>query len=316
MKDKRNRHNSDIYEERGCTCRGGDMDADIAGVDTEVDCDAPDYAPDYDETRDASVSSVDNSADIDRGVDTKNGKTEVEEIAGRIGTVLDTVNKVRKFSWKDIIDGMFKIIFLIVCILGISFGWYAVKHTDDIIRYFIDRSTAIQTEQHDQRFFRRMEKSKTINLQLKNMLRDSEGVDRVYIIEFHNGSSNLVDLPFCHGTMTYEYFDDTKSNLNNIKDNWGNINLGNFFNEVCNNAKWMGDVEEVKNIDNIFYYKLKANDIEYLEMVALYNHNGKPIGVMGIGTESKNMSEDKANKNMRILIKYSQSISAELASGF
>ena len=74
--------------------------------------------------------------------------------------------------------------------------------------------------------------------------------------------------------------------------------------------------EEVKNIDNIFYYKLKANDIEYLEMVALYNHNGKPIGVMGIGIENKNISEDKANKNMRILIKYSQSISAELASGF
>lgn len=241
--------------------------------------------------------------------------TDTEEVAGRIGTVLDTVKKVRKFSWKDLIDGMFKIMFLIICVLGISFGWYCIQHTDDIIKYFIDRGTAIQTEQHDQRFFQRMEMSRTIKFRLDNMYREVTDVDRIYIIEFHNGSSNLADLPFCRGTMTYEYFDESRNDICGMKDNWGNINLGNFFNTVCAETRWSGSVDDVREIDVQFYHKLMVNDIKNLAMVTLYNPYGKPIGVMGIGTGSKKVSKETNDKNMRVLLKYSQSISTELSMG-
>lgn len=235
-----------------------------------------------------------NKTQIDGDIITNSSKSiqdapqqnDTKDMLTRVGSVLDTVNRVKKFSWRDLIDGVFKIMFVIVGVLFISLGTWGVTHVDDIIKYFIDKSTTIQTEQHDQRFFHRMEVTAAINAQLKNMYNECTELDRIYIIEFHNGSSNLSDLPFCHGTMTYEFCNPNPSVIP-MKDNWGNISLGNFFNTVCHDTLWMGSVDDVSEIDEKFYFKLKTNNIEYLEMVALYSPSGKPIGVMGIGRQQE-----------------------------
>lgn len=245
--------------------------------------------------------------------DDRNNKNT--DIFDRVDTVLTTVKTVKKFSWKDLTDGVFKIIFIVMGILFISFGTWGITHVDDIIKYFINKSTDIQTEQHDQRFFHRMEVTSAINAQLKNMYNECVDVDRIYIIEFHNGSSNLSDLPFCHGTMTYE-FCAPGGDVIPMKDNWGNIKLENFFNEVCHDTLWCGTTDDVKCIDERFYFKLKTNNIEYLEMVALFSPSGKPIGVMGIGTGTRDVTSEQIINNKKILLKYSQAIATELSSGF
>lgn len=242
-------------------------------------------------------------------------QSTVNDIADKIETVISTIDKVRKFSWRDLANGFMKIIFLIACIIVISFGWYGVTHTEEIIKYYIEQENTIRTEQHDKRFYQRLEKSKTINLQLKNMYEETIDVDRIYIIEFHNGSSNLADLPFCYGSTTYEFYSNTE--LTGSKDHWSNIEniqLGNLFNEVCSKAKWIGSVDDVRRIDNKFYHKLASSDVEHIGMVALYNSFGKPIGVVGIETTKVKVTEAEANKNMKVLLKYSQIISSELAN--
>lgn len=279
--------------------------ADVNREDVYDGCDNYDNA---DEVSDDI--SVDDSQDRDH---TQPTQPTVNDIADRIETVISTIDKIKSFSWKDLADGLLKIIFLIACIIVISFGWYGVTHTEEIIKYYIEQENTIRTEQHDKRFYQRMEKSKTISLQLKNMYAETDEVDRIYIIEFHNGSSNLADLPFCYGSTTYEYY--ANNNSQSCKDHWSNIEniqVGALFNEVCSKAKWIGSTEDVRHIDNKFYHKLASSDVAYVGMVALYNSFGKPIGVMGIETTKENVTEAQSNKNMKVLLKYSQIISSEL----
>ena len=285
--------------------------ADVNREDVYDGCDNYDNANEVSDEISDDIS-VDDSHDSNR---TQHSQSTVNDITDRIETVISTIDKIKRFSWKDLVDGLLKIIFLIACIIVISFGWYGVTHTEDLIKYYIKQENTIRTEQHDKRFYQRLEKSKTINLQLKNMYVETVCVDRIYIIEFHNGSTNLADLPFCYGSTTYEYY--ANENSQGGKDHWSNIEniqLGNLFNEVCSKAKWMGSIEDVKLLDNKFYHKLAGSDVTYVGMVALYNSFGKPIGVIGIETTSANITEVQSNKNMKVLLKYSQIISSELTN--
>lgn len=124
----------------------------------------------------------------------------------------------------------------------------------------------------------RMESAPLIRAYL-NQLAGEVGAERAYILEFHNGKSNPTGMQWQYGDLTF-----INDGTDDISDEIQNVSLAryNFANLVHNNSYWAGGIDELLNIDERFYNRMRLNGGVYYAFQMIYGHDMTEIGILGI----------------------------------
>lgn len=208
----------------------------------------------------------------------------------KINEGLTLFERIIKFSNKYSILSILKAA-LVVLIIGITI--YVISNPEVIVKQIND----YQREQHDKAM--KMRENATIKLHtLCHDLLYSAGADRVWIIEFHNGKSNMANgLPFDFGIMTIEH---TKDGVYSVQEEYKDFPVSYYplIYKVYSDGYWYGTVDELKSIDKKLHYKMLSNNTEYLACLELYSDD-KPLAILGVSyVDSTNI--DKKHLGLEI----------------
>lgn len=191
----------------------------------------------------------------------------------KIGKGLTLLEKVIEFSNKYSLKAIFRAIFVTI-IISISI-WICTNPT--VIIDYVDK---YKQEQHDNA----MRDREKATIKLHNLCHDllyKVNADRVWVIEFHNGKSNMANgMPFDFGIMTIEY---TKDDVLSIQEEYKDFPVSYYplIYKIYDEGYWYGKVENLKPLDKKLYYKMKSNNTEYLACLELYADN-KPLAILGV----------------------------------
>lgn len=198
-----------------------------------------------------------------------------QQIDKGIGWLQKLLTLQRKYGFLSIIKG------LIILFVGGYVIFFALNP-----RYLLERVTEIQTEQHDNLVQSRLTADSKIRLILSKGM-NYIGADRAWLVEFHNGSKNLsTALPFLFGSMRIE---ETRDGIENVDEDYADFSLSKYplIQEVLSEGFFYGNIEKIKEHDKRLYYKFKANDINQMALLTLYNGE-KPVGIIGFSFCGKN----------------------------
>lgn len=162
---------------------------------------------------------------------------------------------------------------------------------NDYEKTFDDRENARRI-QHLKLIEERFEAGPLISGELKNLL-IKLGADKAAILEMHNGTNNMADLPFIYGDMVYE---EISPNVTFSSDEFKDVNLAKlpFIASHYKDSTWIGSVDEIDAEDHYFAAKLKMSNVDFGAIVVLEGARG-PIGFLLVffAKESKHPSKTK-----------------------
>lgn len=146
--------------------------------------------------------------------------------------------------------------------------------------YLLEKIETRKSAKTEGAIARRIDTDAEVREILKKVLSVTES-DRVWLIEMHNGSHNIASgLPFLFGSMRIE---ETRPGIPNVDEEYSDFSLSKygFIAELLQRGYFYGSVEQVKEIDERMYYKLKSNEVNELALLVL-SCGSKPLGVIGI----------------------------------
>ena len=115
-------------------------------------------------------------------------------------------------------------------------------------------------------------------------LADEVGADRALLLEYSNGSSNLVGLPFLYITATVEVL---RHDIHSVADQYQKTNvsiISTFIEKVEEDTfVYIRDLEEVKEIYPVLYNLMHKNGVKSALFYALYS-NEATIGFIVVTT--------------------------------
>lgn len=115
--------------------------------------------------------------------------------------------------------------------------------------------------QHKEQLELRLQNTNKINHLLNKSLYKMD-VDRLILLECHNGQSGIGGLPFAKATATFEMLnDDTYPVAQQYQG--VNLSLMPFAGYLFENGYWCGNTEELKAIDKSLYHKIAGNGTEH-----------------------------------------------------
>lgn len=141
--------------------------------------------------------------------------------------------------------------------------------------FLFDKYTEYMTQKHTRELYERSE----YDCQLKSLLPVflyKYNADRVWIIQYHNG---IMD--WQHGTMRFEV---CKKGVSSIRSQYNNFNLTwiNIPYYLKENEIFIGDLQELAEIDCTLETQLEKNHVKYLACTLIRDSNGYPIGIFGM----------------------------------
>ena len=174
-------------------------------------------------------------------------------------------------------------------------------------KLLVNEIQKIQANQHQVAVEKRIKSDPQIREALLE-LRVALNADRTFIVEAHNGGSNLTSLPFLYVDMTYE---SVRSGLPFLEDEYKNVRLQRygFCTFLYNSNYWSGDIEQLQEVDPVFYYRIKGDGVKHFTIMALYGET-TVIGALGIeycdseplDSESINRAAQKYGNKFAILL--------------
>lgn len=202
---------------------------------------------------------------------------KVEKGVGLLGKLL---NLQKKYGFFSILKSLFLLLLLGYVI------FFALNPT-----YLLERITTIQNERHSEAVTKRINSDEEIRLLLEK-LRLKTNSDRAWMIEFHNGSSNIgTGLPFLYGSLRIETTSDT---IPGVEEDYSDFSLSRYplLMRVLSNGYYYGDIESLKEYDQKLYYKMKSNGVNETAMITIYNGDS-PIGIIGLSFCNENTMNEK-----------------------
>lgn len=211
----------------------------------------------------------------------------MEQLEKGIGWLQKLLNLQKKYGFFSIIKGLF-----ILLVAGYVV-FFALNP-----KFLLERITSIQTEQHDKLVESRLSADSDIRRILSKMIFTTDA-DRAWLIEFHNGSKNIgTGLPFLFGSMRIE---EVRDDILNVDEEYSDFSLSKykFIVKVVEDGFFHGGIDDVHNIDERMYYKFKANNVNEIALLTLYDGE-KPIGILGLSyCNDKVMDKQLVGRNIR-----------------
>lgn len=215
-----------------------------------------------------------------------------------VDRVLGVMERFKAFIDKHGLKGTFTT--LLTVFIAASVG-YAIFNPNVIF----EKVQQIQTEQHNEAVKARLNADPKIRSYLADM-RHELNADRVYILETHNGGTNLTNLPFLYVDLTYA---EPKNSVTWLEKEYTNLRLSRYpwAAYVYEHGFWFGPVSDTEEIDPELQHRLQKEDVVYMGMMMLYGEDSMPSGTLGVVYETENMPTEV--EVMRIMQKYSNIIS-------
>ena len=206
--------------------------------------------------------------------------TEMEQLevgTTRVEEAVKSMEKVKNFIDRHGLKGTFTtfLVFLLTAVVG-----YFAFNPEALFEKFEE----LKTEKHNNAVKARIEADPQIRMHLIN-LRSELNADRVYILETHNGGSNLTNLPFLYIDLTYS---EPKSVTSWLEAEYTNLRLSRYpwAAYVYQNGFWFGSIKDVEKEDPELYYRLQKEEVQYMGMIMIYGKDSMPSGTLGIVYES------------------------------
>ena len=214
-----------------------------------------------------------------------------EDFEKRIGSGLGFLARLaemqRKYGFFSIIKGLF-LVFLAGYVI-----FFVANPT-----FLLDRIKELSESEHVEGINRRLETDMRVRPMLKE-LGMAVGADRTWIVELHNGSSNIGSgLPFLYGSMRLEV---TGQGIRNVDEEYSDFSLSKYdlMGGLLVDGYFYGEIEEVKGVDERLYYKLKSNDVSGIAAITLYA-NEIPMGILGVSfCNGSPMNRAKIDREIR-----------------
>lgn len=192
-----------------------------------------------------------------------------QKIEKGIGFLQRLIALQNKYGFFSIIKGLF------ILLLSGYVVFFALNPT-----YLLEKIENTKTEQHEDAIAKRIKSDAEIRLILERLLNNSDA-GRSWLIEFHNGSSNVGSgLPFLFGSMRLEA---TKEGILGVEEEYTDFSLSRYplLSRVLEDGFFYGNIEEIKPLDQKLYFKMKSNNVTEVALLAIYKGNS-PLGIVGL----------------------------------
>ena len=157
---------------------------------------------------------------------------------------------VNKYRIRTILKGI-----LIILLVAATIGFIQNP------TYIFEKYKEWEDNQHKEQLELRLTNTNKINHLLEKALYRLD-VDRIILLECHNGNSGNGGLPFAKCTATFEVLnDDTYPIANQYQE--VNLSLMPFAAHLFQNGYWCGNTEDLKQIDKGLYHKMAGNGTEH-----------------------------------------------------
>ena len=170
----------------------------------------------------------------------------MENVEKGIGFLEKALGMVEKYKISTILKGVF-----IILIIAATIGFINNP------TWIFEKYDEWKTKQHNEQLELRLTNTNKINT-LLNKAVYKMGVDRIIILETHNGNTGIGGLPFAKCTATFEVLNDhtypVASQYQEV-----NLSLMPFASFLFENGYWCGDISELKSIDKTLYHKMASN---------------------------------------------------------
>ena len=200
-------------------------------------------------------------------------KEQIENGTQRVESVFNIMEKISDFINKHGLKGTFTtlLIFFIAAFVG-----YVAFNPEKVF----DKFEEIRTEKHNSAVKARLDADPKIRDLLLD-LRNETKSDRVYILETHNGGTNLTNLPFLYVDLTYV---EPKTTFSWLEMEYNNLRLSRYpwAAYVYNNNFWFGPISDVEKEDAELYYRLQKEEVGHMGMIMMYGKDAMPSGTLGV----------------------------------
>lgn len=143
----------------------------------------------------------------------------------------------------------------------------------------------------------RVENDQYIRTYLNDLL-FSYNADRVFIIQYHNGTKD-----WQHGTMRFEI---CTAYTNSIKNDYQNFNLTwidlPFYLKEYN--YFIGNINSLQKIDPVLYDQFNSYNVQNVAFVIITDDNEDPIGILGFTGTNLNINENLLLNESKIIYGY------------
>lgn len=210
-------------------------------------------------------------------------------------------------SWVERLFGFIKkagiqnILITLMMVFLVSVVGQFVFNPEGLVR----RYEKIVNEQHTESVLKRLNNEPEIRKNLAELKAELKA-DRTYILETHNGGSNLAGLPFLYVDLTYA---EPKNAYSWMENEYRNVRLSRYpwATELYQKTFYAEPIEYLETLDPELYYRLKNEDVVYMAAIMMYG-TYNPSGVVGVVYTSHDSIPPK-DEIRRILTKYCQSFS-------
>ena len=217
----------------------------------------------------------------------------------QVDKVITLMERVRGFIGKYGLKGTFTT--LLTVFIAACVGYYAFNPG-----VILEQAQQIQIERHNEAVKARLNADPKIRSYLLEM-KVELGADRTYILETHNGGTNLTNLPFLYVDLTYA---EPRNNLSWLEMEYNNVRLSRYpwANYIFNHGFWFGSISDIEEIDLELNQRLSKEGVSYMGMVMMYGEDSMPSGTLGVVYENDG---DRPNdvEVLKIMQKYSNIIS-------
>lgn len=229
-------------------------------------------------------------------------KTTNEQVNGLFGNM----ERAKNFIDRHGLKGMFTT--LLSLFVAVCMGYFIFNPS-----VFFERFEKFSAEKHEQAIRARMQADPEIREFLGD-LKLELFAERTYVLEAHNGGSNLSNLPFLYTDLTYMV---PRGSFGELEAEYKNFRLSRFpwATHVVNNGFWFGPIEDVIEDDPELYYKLQKEGVAYMGMALLHGNNGLPSGCLGVVYAADSNIPDIKTIN-KIMMKYCNIISPLLSNNY
>lgn len=174
----------------------------------------------------------------------------MEKLEKGVGLLDKALSIVEKYKLRTIFKG----IFILLLIAGV-FGFISNP------TFVFEKYKEWEEEEHKAKIELRLQNTAKINHILDKALYKMN-VDRIILLECHNGLNGLGGLPFAKTTATFEVLGD---NTYPVSGQYQDVNLSlmPFASYLFENGYWCGNTKDLEKLDRGLYHKIASNGTEH-----------------------------------------------------
>lgn len=229
----------------------------------------------------------------------------MKETIGALGRFMKGIKDYNIFELLKVLMAVMVLVF------AVSFLLKPEAYIDKV-SYILEMRSARLEREHAAQMYRRDVADNNIRGYLKELARQT-GADRAWLLEPHNGKSNSTS------GMTFSYLDLTGDEPNPDREHIRYLNRNEFkdiptseypmASIVMHRGRWWGTLDDMAQEDRKLYYRLHAQGISEVAVMAVFNMD-RPICMVGLSFYEGSQME--AELTGELIHKYAVQIALEL----